>query len=107
MSTQASKVIDLVSDEAAKHNFTIANINSENLTPVKDEAGNEIERNGKKLKRVPIHIEFETNLNNITSFLRSLSDSKHLWVMDTMTIKKNASNPENLECEMTLIFFAY
>jgi K+ transporter len=106
--SQASTMINLVSDEAAKHNFTIASINSENLAPVKNEAGIEIERNGKKLKQLAIHIQFETNLKNIAAFLRALSDSsKRLWVLESLSLEKTAPQSEDLKCEMTLSFFAY
>lgn len=105
---QASKAIDLVSDEAAKHNFTISNINSEALVPVNDEAGKEIERSGKKLKRIPVHIQFETNFKNIADFLRALTESSgHLWVLESLSIQKTAPQSEDLKCQMTLSFFAY
>jgi Tfp pilus assembly protein PilO len=106
--SQASTTINLVSDEAAKHNFTIANINSENLAPVRDEAAREIERDGKKLKRIPIHIQFQADLKNLAEFLKSLSDSsKRLWVLESLSIQKTSPQSGDLTCDMTLSFFAY
>ena len=106
-SSQVALLLSLISDHAIQNHLKVAKINSDDPVPVRDAQDQEMQIGGKKLSRIPIHLDFETDLKTFANFLHSLSvSSQYSLAVESFSLHKEEDpSLERAQCEMTLDFF--
>ena len=105
--SQASALLDAVTNEADKNHLNVIQIYSESPISVRDDHGKDVEFQGKKLLWLPVSFRVEADYKNLGNFLKTLSDdSKSNFVVESLQLQRSASQAENLQCDITLSFIA-
>lgn len=100
--SQVPAVLDGISDEAQKNNVKVLQIHSEEPIAVGEATAPE----GERFNRLPIQMRLQASARSIAIFLRALSSSERLFVVESLSMRKSAPNSALVDCEVTLSFFS-
>ena len=106
-SSQASALLDFITDEADKNHFHVIQVYSDSPIVIKNETGKELESEGKKLLWLPINFRVETDFKSLGNFLKSLKDeAKGNFLLESLILEKTSTQAESLQCDIALSFVA-
>jgi hypothetical protein len=105
--SRAAVLIDKISEEAVKNHMSIIQIYSDNPVPIKNERGEELELEEKKLRLLPVSFRAETDYKDLGNFFFSLHEnSKEVYMVESVHIQRSTTQAETLQCDITLSYVA-
>ncbi len=105
--SKAAKILDQISVFAEKNNLKLIQIYSDSPVSVKNEAGQELQVEGKRLFLLPVSFRVESDYKSIANFLKLLSDdSSWIFTIESLQILKPSVESESLQCDLTISYVA-
>ena len=105
--TKTSRILDQITQMCESNRLRLVQVYADSPILVKNEAGQELQVEGKKLNLLPVNFRVEADYKNLSNFLKTLSDeSKWTFTVESLQVQRAASESESLQCDITLSFIS-
>ena len=103
--TKTNAILDEVSKVAEENHLKMVQIYSDSPILVKNDAGQELAVDGKKLSLLPVTFRVEADYKGLANFLKTLNDNAQwTYTVESIQIQTPSSEGESLQCDLSLSY---
>ena len=103
--TKTNAILDEVSRVAEENHLKMIQIYSDGAISVKNDAGQELAVDGKKLSLLPVIFRVEADYKSLANFLKILNDNAQwTYTVESMQLQTPVNEGESLQCDLTISY---
>ena len=105
--TKTASILNQITTMCESNHLKLIQIYSDSPVLVKNDAGQELQVEGKKLNLLPVNFRVESDYKSLANFLHELSEnSKWTFTVESLSLQRSAAEGESLQCDITLSFIS-